>query len=166
MIVVSDTTPLRSLAVLGEMALLPRLFGEVSIPMAVLDECRHPSAPASLREWSLNPPAWMRVVEIVSLDPRTLDLDQGEAAAITTALAVGADLLLIDERKGRARAGELGLKRTGTLALLAQAGRRGWLDYHAAVARLLLETRFRASAAVIDTTWNESETFTPKPWLK
>jgi predicted nucleic acid-binding protein len=47
MIVVSDTTPLRSLAVLGEMALLPRLFGEVSIPMAVLDECRHPSAPAS-----------------------------------------------------------------------------------------------------------------------
>jgi predicted nucleic acid-binding protein len=36
MIVVSDTTPLRYLAVLGLLDLLPRLFGEVHCPAAVL----------------------------------------------------------------------------------------------------------------------------------
>lgn len=47
MIVVSDTTPLRYLAVLGYLELLPRLFGSVYCPDAVMRECRHPRAPSA-----------------------------------------------------------------------------------------------------------------------
>jgi len=50
MIVVSDTTPLRYLAVLGHLELLPRLFDRVHCPSAVIQECRHPRAPTALRK--------------------------------------------------------------------------------------------------------------------
>lgn len=156
MIVITDTTPLRYLAVLGEMEILPRLFGEVLCPAEVLAECRDAAAPATLRAWATNPPGWLKVMAAGQADERVADLDRGEAAAITLALACGADLLLIDERKGRARAAALGLKRAGTLGVLAQAGRRGWLDYRAATGRLIRETNFRASPAVIEVTWTHT----------
>lgn len=156
MIVITDTTPLRYLAVLGELEILPRLFGEVLCPVEVLGECCDEAAPETLRVWATNPPVWLKVIEAGQVDERLADLDRGEAAAITFALGCGADLLLIDERKGRARAAALGLKRTGTLGVLAQAGRRGWVDYRAAAGRLIRETNFRASPAVIEVTWSHS----------
>ncbi len=156
MIVVSDTSPLRYLAALGQLELLPRLFQEILCPQTVITECLHPAAPEPLREWAREPPAWLRSITTDPLDPRTLDLDPGEAAAITLALDLKANLLLIDERKGRAKVAALGLNRIGTLAVLAQAGRRGHLDYPVTVARLMGETNFRASAAVIQTTWEHS----------
>ena len=156
MSVVSDTTPLRYLAALGELEILPRLFTEVASPALVVSECLHSSAPETLRAWASAPPSWLRLVEVDEFDPRVLDLDPGEAAAITAALTMEAELLLIDERKGRARAAELGLKRIGTLAILARAGRCGWLDFDNAVSRLLVETNFRASSEVIEAAWKSS----------
>lgn len=55
MIVISDTTPLRYLTVLGMQDLLPRLFERVHCPEAVIRECLHPNAPAILREWANQP---------------------------------------------------------------------------------------------------------------
>lgn len=156
MIVVSDTTPLRYLAALGELELLPRLFGEVTAPAVVISECRHASAPETLRAWAMEPPPWLKSIEVGDPDPRVADLDPGEVAAITAAIRLRADLLLIDERKGRARALALGFKRIGTLAILARAGRQGWLDYHDSVSRLMASTNFRASAEVIDASWQNS----------
>lgn len=51
MIVVTDTSPLRYLIVLGLETLLPRLYGRVLCPQAVLAECRHPNAPLNVRQW-------------------------------------------------------------------------------------------------------------------
>lgn len=156
MIIVSDTTPLRYLGALGELELLPRLFGQIVVPSIVISECLHHSAPENLRIWAAAPPDWLVLIEIVEFHARVNDLDPGEAAAITAALSMKADLLLIDERKGRARAASLGLKRIGTLAILAQAGRRGWLDYHQSVDRLVSGTNFRVSAEVVDVTWQQT----------
>lgn len=148
MIVVSDTTPLRYLTLLGRIELLPQLFGDVHCPDVVLRECGHRQAPAVLREWAASLPGWVVVDEVRVIDADLEFLDDGEAAAITLGRRLGADLLLIDERDGRRCAAALGFAVAGTLNIIAQAGVRGWLDFHAEVARLRQETNFRGASVV------------------
>jgi predicted nucleic acid-binding protein len=50
-----------------------------------------------------------------------LDLDPGEAESIALAIEIGADRILIDERKGRQIAIDLSLKPVGVLGVLLRA---------------------------------------------
>lgn len=156
MIVVSDTTPLRYLALLGRVDLLRRLFKDVHCPDVVLRECNHPQAPRELRTWAANVPDWVVVDEVREIDPDLGFLDEGEAAALTLGRRLSADLLLIDERDGRRCAKALGFAVAGTLNILAQAGRRGWLDYYIDVARLQQETNFRVTVSVVQAAWENA----------
>jgi predicted nucleic acid-binding protein len=52
-------------------------------------------------------------------------LDDGERAAIALAVAIGAELILMDDRAGVAVAYQKGLTVTGTLGVLDLAARRG-----------------------------------------
>lgn len=155
MIVISDTTPLRYLTLLGRIDLLRRLFEKIHCPDLVLRECLHPQAPAALRAWAVSVPEWVLVDEVREIDSDLGFLDDGEAAALTLGRRLGADLLLIDERDGRQCAKAMGFAVAGTLNILAQAGTRGWLDYHLEVARLRQETNFRVSNAVVLAAWEE-----------
>jgi len=153
MIVVSDTTPLRYLAVLDGLEWLNRLFGEVACPPEVIAECKHKNAPAPLREWAMVPPSWLRVIA-VSEQARALPiatgLDVGETAALCLAVEIQADLVLLDERLGRAGATtELGLMITGTLGVLVEAGLRGIIDFEQELTRLRELTNFRVDEQVI-----------------
>jgi predicted nucleic acid-binding protein len=96
MIVITDTTALRYLAVLGELEILPRLFGEIVCPLEVLAECGHASAPEVLRSWGADPPDWLKPGKAGHPDERVSDLGSGEAAAIMLALERRTDLLVID----------------------------------------------------------------------
>jgi len=156
MIIVSDTGPLRYLVMLGVVDILPGLFGEVICPAAVLDECMTAAAPEALRSFASQPPEWLVVMQVDEIDERTLLLDRGESEAITLALRIRSDLLLIDERKGRQKATDLGLEITGTLAVLAAAGRRSWLDYQEITARLTTITSFRATSELIQEAWENA----------
>jgi predicted nucleic acid-binding protein len=155
-IVISDTTPLRYLTFLGMEELLPRLFGRVHCPDAVIRECLHASAPALLREWATRPPAWLVVADVPLIDGDLSRLDEGEAAAITLARQLSADVVLIDEQAGRRVAKSLGFTVAGTLNLLAQGGIRGWIDYAKATARLRVETNFRATDALVLAAWENA----------
>lgn len=75
-------------------------------------------------------------------------LDAGEAEAISLARELGADALLIDDRKGMQAAARLGFVTIGTLAILERSARDGLLDLQACLTRLL-ETNFRAPASEI-----------------
>jgi predicted nucleic acid-binding protein len=100
-VVVADTSPLFYLLSIDQIGLLPQLFGNVSIPEAVYKELCHPAAPVLVRDWVAHLPAWMEVRLVDILDDAALaPLGAGERAAITLALSLHADLILIDERKG------------------------------------------------------------------
>src|SRR5437879_2594446 len=102
MIVVADTSPLNYLIRLRKAEILLELYGRVIVPSAVLAELRHPDAPEPVRGWAEMPPAWLEIVKVNRIDSSLADkLGAGEREAISLALELRADLLLIDERTGR-----------------------------------------------------------------
>lgn len=129
-LVVADAGPLTALARIDQIDLLPTLHGRVHVPEDVWHEvvvCGAGLPGSSL----LSAASWVDRGAPLEGDPvlRALDglLDPGEAAAITTAVGRQADLLLIDERKGRRIARSLGLTVKGTLGVLLAARRLGHL---------------------------------------
>src|SRR5258708_30085999 len=118
MIVVSDTTPINYLVWIDEVHLLQRLYNTVIMPKAVQEELTRPEAPAAVRAWATQPPEW---VEVRGAAPLAVfaKLGAGEAEAITLALSLKADFVLIDERAARRYSPEYGLAVAGTLRVLA-----------------------------------------------
>ena len=82
-------------------------------------------------------PVWLEVLPVnVSGDPAFQSLDEGEKSALTLGMILGADLILIDDRKGAAAALRKGFQVTGTLGLLTRSAQRGLLDLADSLARL------------------------------
>jgi len=133
-IVVSDTGPLNYLLLLEAVDVLPRLHGTVTVPEAVRQEMLHHGAPEVVRAWASQLPEWVILREPQSLLP--LPLDAGERAAISLAVEAHADLVLMDERRGRQEAQARGLQTIGTLGILVNAAGAGLLDLADVLAKL------------------------------
>lgn len=71
--------------------------------------------------------------------------------AIQLAQERRADLLLIDERRGRLEAKRRGLATTGTLGVLLAAGQKDLIDAAVAYQQLTIKTNFRCSPELHDT---------------
>lgn len=126
MIVVSDTSPITNLAAIGQLDLLRQLYTTIIIPVAVYNEmvAVDKLIPGAIEVQTLS---WIQTQTVAStqnvIDVQTSqdDIDLGEAEAIVLALELKADLLLMDERRGRALATSYGLSITGLLGVLLQA---------------------------------------------
>lgn len=125
MIVVADTSPVLHLARIGRLDLIPAVVGQVVIPRTVWNELVHLGTRADVIT-ALNSATWIDITGDPTL--QDLGLDPGETAAILLAEAMGADALLIDERRGRSIATSRGIAVIGTLGLLAGARRLGALE--------------------------------------
>lgn len=120
MVIVSDTSIITNLIQIGELSLLRKIFGKVQIPTKVYDELQKLPDQITL----IDKIDWIAVVSIEnqSLFNELIQyLDPGEAESIVLALETKADLLLIDERKGRRIAKEYGILITGLLGVLLEA---------------------------------------------
>lgn len=149
-VVVADTGPLQYLVLLDQIDLLPTLFTGVTVPTEVRAELSHVAAPDSVRRWAANPPAWLVIASApASDDPRLGRLGAGEAAAITLARSLQADLVLMDDRAGVAAARAKGLDVIGTVGILDRAAARRLIDIADAVARLRA-TNFRIRPALLE----------------
>jgi predicted nucleic acid-binding protein len=149
-LVVADTSPIRYLVRIGQIDLLPQLFGKVFLPLVVAGELRHPSAPVAVRDWMGQPPEWLEVLQVADIDDPTLRaLDDGERSAIALGLSIKADLILMDERKGAAVALSKGFEVAGTLGVLDLAAGRGLVDLAGALDRLK-RTNFRYRQELFD----------------
>jgi predicted nucleic acid-binding protein len=91
-LVVADTGPLNYLVLIDAIELLPKLFEKVFIPEAVRDELLDQDAPAIVRAWAAEPPAWLEVRTVSSAvdDPAWRALDIGEREALALARTLGA----------------------------------------------------------------------------
>jgi predicted nucleic acid-binding protein len=149
MIIISDTTPLNYLALIGQQELLVRLFQRVIVPQEVWTELQAEGTPEPVRSWITSAPEWLEVKQAtLPADAALSVLDPGEQEAILLAQELQADLLLIDDRNGRFEATRRKIAVVGTLGILDKAAERGWLDLPEALARLQ-QTSFRASDELI-----------------
>ena len=141
MSVVSNTSPLILLAKIGRLALLLDLYHEIIVPDSVLAEVHaKPSKEVHDIEVLMLSPGVRMVGAGSSVLPRLVaTLGAGERAAIAVALAVDADLVLLDDLRGRQAARELGLTTTGTIGVLIEARSRGFVPSLGRELRLLVD---------------------------
>src|SRR5208282_76012 len=145
MTIVSNTSPLCYLVLIGRAEILPKLYGNVHVTQKVLEELRHPDAPPSVRHWATIPPGWLKIHSDPEEPDKTLAaLDPGERTALHLSGQLRSDVVLLDESAARSLAVQRGLKVSGTLGVLCDAARAGLLELPSAL-DLLRKTHFRAS---------------------
>jgi predicted nucleic acid-binding protein len=137
-IVVVNSGPLMALAKLGLLDLLPRLYGQVSLPTAVFIEVvvrgRERGYPDAFLVQMAIQQGKLKVLEVndddLPSDIRDLPLDAGEKQALYLAHRTEADLALFDDEKVREEAKARGLRVRGTLGVIMQAYRNGLLGFN------------------------------------
>lgn len=149
MIIVSNTSPINYLILIGQINILPELFPQIIIPQAVYTELSNTAAPLPVQTWIADPPDWLRIKSVSQLSDDTVDLlDPGERAAILLAQEINADLLLLDDMKARRIAISKGLSITGILGILDQAAFMKLIDLPTVI-QSLKNTSFWASDSLL-----------------
>ena len=129
MIVISDTTPIISLMKANRLDLLKKLYGKVLIPNAVYKELTE-NATFAKEAKMIKDIDYLTVVagenkKSVSVLRNVTGLDAGESEALIMYDEQKADLLLMDEHKGRSVAKQLNVRHIGTVGVLLLAYDKG-----------------------------------------
>ncbi|MDB4263052.1 DUF3368 domain-containing protein [Porticoccaceae bacterium] len=148
-IVVADTTPLIILSRLDLLDDIAELLGTVYLSSGVVQECTaNKKLPGAIKIASALEQKLITVRDdFDSKVVERLNLDRGESEAIALALAYQCPLL-IDERKGRRIASEMGLDIFGTGAALVMAKNHGIVDSVAPLIQRLDDMGIYLSAKV------------------
>ncbi|MGB8647779.1 MAG: DUF3368 domain-containing protein [Anaerolineae bacterium] len=153
MIVVSNTTPLIGLAQIGRFDLLRQLFGEIYISQAVFSEAVTAGHDEGGAKREVSKADWIKTMSVqdhLAVEVLLDEMDLGEAETIILARELGAEWVLMDERKGRRKLAQLGVKYIGTLGILLKAKQVGLLDRIRPEIEKLRQQSFSMSQDVID----------------
>ncbi len=128
-IVVADATPLIVLSRLGLLDSIAELLGNVYVTSGVVEECTHNTVlPGAIKIATALKQGRLTIKDdFDAAIAEKLNLGRGESEAIALALAYKCPLL-IDERKGRRVAKEMGLDILGTGATLIIAKNHGVIE--------------------------------------
>jgi predicted nucleic acid-binding protein len=152
MLVVSNTSPLSNLAIIGQLELVREQLGSVIIPPAVRAELsRNPSPAALVALEAAIRDGWISVKTLSGNLPAELaaSLHLGEAEALALAIETKAALVLLDESAARDQARQLGFKFTGALGVLRWAKQNGRISsLKEPMFRLRKEARFFINPAL------------------
>ena len=153
MIVVSDTSCLCYLALIGREELLRELYQEVVVPTAVAAELAQGAATLPVIQRLLDA-SWL-IVRTPNHSERAAELleelDAGEAEAIALYEELKADLLLVDDLDARMLAQKLGIDRIGLLGVFLDARKSGVLkEPLRPVFEALLQHGFRANRSFVE----------------
>jgi predicted nucleic acid-binding protein len=134
MIAVCDMGPLHYLVLIGCDPILPGIFDRVITARVVIErEMADPHTPEPVRVWAANAPPWLEILEpqqvedIPSLGKQGVRGD-GDRAIISLARELGADVLIMDDRKARREAKKRGVESLWMLEVLDEAAERGLID--------------------------------------
>lgn len=137
--VIVDTSCLIALDRSGELNILNKVFGKITL------------TPEIRAEYGKDLPDWIGVISVDNVDYREFleaILDKGEASAIALVQEVKNALLVIDEQKGRKVAERIGINFTGTLGVLVEAKRQGHIRSLKTVLTKLKLNDFRISEEI------------------
>jgi len=151
-IIVSDTSVITNLIDIQHLLLLKQLYQKVIIPQSVYQEL------SVLGSTAMNQieQSWAEVQSVADKSEierfqKSTRLDRGESEAILLAQHLNADLLLIDERRGRAEAQRLGLRITGLLGILVEAKKKQLiLSVRDLMDQLIAESAFRITPSLYE----------------
>jgi predicted nucleic acid-binding protein len=139
-IIIADASCIIALKRIERLSLLSDLFGVVTVTSEVEEEIGETL------------PNWIKTIKVknrktvVELNSElNSELDLGEASAIALALENESHLLIIDERKGREKAQNLGLNYIGLLALIVHAKKKNLLNKVSPILQELEALDFRMS---------------------
>ncbi len=147
--VISNTSPLFYLHQIGHLALLQRLYEQIIIPEAVVQELeagrQQGESVPDIQEFP-----WMevRLTRIPALVRLITDLGPGEAQVLALALEIPNSLSILDDRLAREIAQLQKLRITGTAGVLLKAKQRGFLPEIAPLLKKLSLAGFRLSEHV------------------
>lgn len=125
--VVSNTSPLMNLAIIGRLDLLRHFYETIHVPQAVWDELVEQGAGKPGSE-AIAAAQWIQTHTVQNqhlVAALREQLDSGESEAIALALELKATLILLDETEGRRVATLYGLNKTGALGILLRAQKDG-----------------------------------------
>ncbi len=148
MIIVADSSPLISFAILNKLDLLLEIFDEILIPDAVFHEISSWHKPFSIELEKFSRLRIRHVQNTIAVSVISKDLDLGESEAIVLALENNISDILIDENKGRRIAKLNGLHPIGTIGVLIQAKRLGIIQKLKPILDTLIENKIRISQAL------------------
>lgn len=150
--IVSDSGPIIAYSRIGRMDILRRLFGQVVVLNAVYEELvtRGAGRPgdAEVRRSS-----WIQRREVKNpkgVEEFSTSLHRGEREAIVLANEIGIPLL-IDERRGRRTAEDMGVVVIGSLAVLAEGHREGIIEDTSSLVQDILDSGYWINPDVIET---------------
>ena len=132
--IISDTSCIILLDKIGELDILRKLFGTIITTSEVAEEFGQPL------------PSWFQIRQPKDKNYQLLIesfVDEGEASAIALALESGNGLLIIDDRKGRKLARQLGLSIIGTIGIIVDAKLAGIIPSVKPVLVKIRTTNFR-----------------------
>lgn len=122
-LVVSDSGPVFSLAIIDKLEILDNLFEEIYIPRAVWEELTVDKTAihySRIVEYFKD-----KVREVSGFNELTFIMDYGESESVLLYKELNADFLLIDDKKARDIAEHFGIQCIGTIGLLSIARERG-----------------------------------------
>jgi predicted nucleic acid-binding protein len=151
--VVSNTSPLMNLAIIGRLDLLRHFYETIHVPDAVWDELVKQGAGKPGSE-AIAAISWIQT-HAVQNQPLVAalreQLDPGEPEAIALALELKATLILLDETEGRRVATLYGLNKTGVLGILLKAKKVGGIDsMKTEMEKLQHQAHFRISPSLFE----------------
>lgn len=127
MILIGDSSALIALAVCDVLDLLTDLYGDVYVPQAVYSEITQGDRPESdkLRQYLREKVKKVNMDNYVYLDAYA---DIGETEAMLLYKQLSADILLVDDKKGRKIAKMNNIEVIGSLGILLKAKKAGLLS--------------------------------------
>ena len=137
---VSNSTCLIALERIGQLALLPRVFPTVYAPAAVQKEVGVAILWLTTKE--ATNPSTVAVLKV--------QLGDGEAHAIALALEVPGAEIILDDKKARRIARQLGLRVIGTVGILLRAKRRSIVPSIRPLLQAIHAAGFRLSPSLLN----------------
>ncbi len=134
--IISDTSCIILLDKIGELEILNKLFGTIITTQEVAEE------------FGQQLPSWFEIQKPRDKNYQSIieaSVDKGEASAIALAFELENCLLIIDDRKGRKFAYELGLTIIGTAGVIVDAKLAGIIPSVKPILAKIRTTNFRLS---------------------